>query len=269
MSKTNLKPIIESYNVDEEFLYNKTYLFIKGYAIGRNLNYTLKALPLARKVHDGQYRHGIVKVKTLEGNVIEQRLPYLLHVLKVASTLISLSLPLSNEELDILIVSALLHDTIEDAPEGFFKNDGYELVTEYGFPKEVYEIIKLLSKRSGATEEELNEYFNEIKKNKFALLVKMADRSHNVEDLYTMKIEKLHKYVVETRRWIYPLSSYCKANYPELSNGVTILKAKIVSLTEATETIVDMYEDVISAKDKEIEDLKKQITTSKTKNSES
>lgn len=261
MANTNLKPIIESYNIDEEFLYNKTYLFIKGYAVGRNLTYTLKALPLARKVHNGQYRHGTMLVENPigDGTKIERKIPYILHVLKVCSTLISLNLPMTNEELDILTCAALLHDVIEDAEDGFFKNDGYELVTEYGFPKEIYTIVKLLSKRSGSTKEELNVYFNEIKKNKFALLIKMADRSHNVEDLYTMKLERLHRYVEETRTWIYPLSSYCKANYPELSNGVTILKAKIISLTEATETIVNMYEDVISSKDKEIAELKKQI----------
>lgn len=261
MSKTNLTPIIESYNTDEEFLYSKTYLFIKGFAIGRNLKYTLKALPFARKIHNGQYRKGIV---TIDGK--EYKLPYVLHVLKVASTLISLSLPLDNDELDMLICVALLHDSIEDAEDGFFKNDGHELVSDYGFPEEVYQTIRLLSKRSGATEPELNTYFNEIKKDKIALLVKMADRSHNVEDLYNMvdvagnkNLARLEKYVKETRTWIYPLSSYAKANYPEISNGVTILKAKIVSLTEATETIVELYEDELKKKDEEIASLKKQL----------
>ena len=128
-------PYVDAFLKSASFLYNKTYLFIKGFAAGKNLTYTLKALPLARKVHDGQYRHGTVKVRTLEGNVVEKRLPYVLHVLKVASTLISLSLPLSDEELDLLICVGLLHDVIEDN-DGFFKNGGRELVTEYGFPEE-------------------------------------------------------------------------------------------------------------------------------------
>ena len=131
------------------------------------------------------------------------------------------------------------------------------MVTDYGFPQEVYETIKLLSKHSGATEYELNVYFNNIKKNKFALLVKMADRSHNVEDLYNMK--SLHKYVKETRDYIYLLSTYAKANYPELSSGVTILKSKIVSLTELTETLVHRHEEIISEKDKEIAELKEKL----------
>ena len=254
MGNAEMKPIIESYNLDEEFLYEKPYLFIKGYATALGLSSTLKALPLARKIHNGQYRKGEVEV-----NGKKYKLPYLMHVLKVCSTLISLKLPLPVEELDILLSSAILHDVIEDAPEGFFRAEGYELVTNYGFPMEVYQVVKLVSKRSGATEEELASYFNDIKKNKFALLIKMADRSHNVEDLHVMKVEKLHKYVNETRNWIYPLSSYAKANYPELSNGVTILKAKIVSLTEETETLTELYEEKIANKERELSEKEKQI----------
>jgi hypothetical protein len=78
-----------------------------------------------------------------------------------------------------------------------------------------------------------------------------------------MKIEKLHKYVNETRRWIYPLCSYGKQNYPELSNGFTILKAKIVSLTEETEVLVDMFTEQLLEKDKEIQALKTQLETKK------
>lgn len=248
-----MKPIIENFNVDEEFMYSKPYLFIKGYATAKNLKNTLKALPLAREIHNGQYRKGIVKIEDKE-----YRLPYILHCLKVCSTLISLSLPLNDEELDLLLAGAILHDTIEDNQD-FFRKDGSELVSDYNFPIELYEIVKLLSKHSGASEIELNEYFNKIKLNKIALLIKMADRSHNVEDLYNMKLEKLHKYVKETRNYIYPLATYAKSNYPELSNGVTILKSKIVSLTELTETITDLYEEKLKEKDSEIELLKEEI----------
>ena len=254
MSKIINTPIVENYNEEEEFLYEKPYLFIKGYATALELTATLKALPLARNVHNGQYRKGTV---TFLGK--QYQLPYLMHVLKVCSTLISLPLQMKKEDKDILLASALLHDVIEDAPEGFFRAEGYELVTNYGLPMEVYQTVKLVSKRSGASEEELSQYFNEIKKNKYALLVKMADRSHNVEDLHNMKVEKIHKYVEESRRWIYPLSTYAKSNYPELSNGVTILKSKIVSLVEETETLVALYEEKMVEKDCEIAALKAQL----------
>lgn len=245
--------IVESFNVKEAFLYDNTYLFIKGYATGLELTQTLKALPLVRKFHNGQYRKGEIDV-----NGVKYQLPYVLHVLKVCSTLISLHLPLSKEELDDLFAAALLHDSIEDCAQ-YFPENGKELITTYGFSNNVYTIVKLVSKKSGYTETQLDEYFDAIKKNKFATLIKLADRSHNVEDLYNMKPEKLHKYVKETRTWLYSLATYGKANYPELSNGFTILKSKIVSLTELTETLVDMYENIIATKDAEINELKSKL----------
>ena len=81
----------------EELLYKDTYNFIRGFINGRKLKHLPKALSLAKQVHNGQYRKGTVMV-----NGEECRLPYFVHVLKVTSFLISLDLPMSNEELDIL-----------------------------------------------------------------------------------------------------------------------------------------------------------------------
>ena len=194
---------IENYDHEEEFMYIKTYMFIKGYALAKNMTYTSRALPLARYIHNGQHRKGTVLIGTEK-----RQLPYIMHVLKVASTLLSLSLPFDNHEMDILISAALLHDAIEDG-----KNiDIHELMKQYGLPDDIWKIIQLLTKHKGATEEELQVYFDAIKKNKFAMLVKLSDRSHNVEDLYNMKADKLHKYVKETRKFIYPIASYGKNN---------------------------------------------------------
>lgn len=208
MSEKKLQPIVESYDTNKEYLYNKSYLFIKGFAEGRNFKYTLKSLPLARRMHDGQFRKGLQEIEVINHIINEQgevqdvptrikvHLPYILHCLKVCSTLMSLNIPMSDDELDILYTCAILHDTLEDAEE-YFPRGGIEYEQQYGFPSIVGETIKLLSKHTGADEYELNEYFNNIKKNKFALLVKLADRSHNVEDLYNMK--NIPKYIKETR----------------------------------------------------------------------
>ena len=58
---------------------------------------------------------------------------------------------------------------------------------------------------------------------------------------------------------VHPLSTYAKAHYPELSNGVTILKSKIVSLTELTETLVCQYDSILAQKNKEIKELKEKL----------
>ena len=228
-----MENIIEAYNKDEEYLYIKPYMYIKGYAVARQYENTLKALPLARHMHDGQYRKGTVNVGGKD-----VRLPYFLHVLKVCSTLINLDLKLPDKELDILFCSAICHDLLEDCHDKFPKG-GIELVENYGIDGEVLDIVRLLSKHTGADEEELSEYFNAIKYNKLALLVKFSDRGHNVETLSCMKLDKIHKYVKETRDWIYPLCSYAKQNYPEITTGVTILKSKIA--IETSISIMDAF----------------------------
>lgn len=249
------RPIIETFNESEAFLYNRLYDFIKGYAHGKNLPYVWKALPLARKFHNGQYRNGTIKVGDTE-----HKLPYVHHVLTVCSTLITLELDrvLNHQDLDILLTAALLHDTIEDCSE-YFPQGGIELVNEYGLPYAVYETILLVSKASGCTDEQLQDYFNNIKRNRFALLIKLADRAHNVGTLYNMKPARLHKYVRETRMFIYPLATYGKANYPELSNVITNLKREITNLTENTEILVNMCETQMNEQTKRIAELEAEL----------
>lgn len=220
----------------EEWLYERSYHYIQGYAVSRGFLNTLRALPLAKDLHQGQYRKG---TSLIDG--MEVRLPYVVHVLKVCTTLMNLNLPLFDEELDVLYASAILHDVLEDC-QAKLPNHGKELVTTYGLSQEVLDVVKTLSKRSGASREELEEYFDDIRKNKMALLIKLSDRGHNVETLSSMKPEKIHEYVQETRDFIYPMCAYAKVAYPEITCGITLLKSKIVSLTEATETLLNMFQ---------------------------
>lgn len=46
----------DSFDEEETRQYIKTYMFIKGVAVARNLRQTNIALPLARRLHAGQYR---------------------------------------------------------------------------------------------------------------------------------------------------------------------------------------------------------------------
>lgn len=63
----------ETLNQEDKSVYNNSYMFIKGVAIEANLQQTLIALAVARRMHEGQHRK--------DGN------PYFLHPLKVCSTL--------------------------------------------------------------------------------------------------------------------------------------------------------------------------------------
>ena len=238
----------KGYTVPSRLIFNdKTVRFIGSYSYNVDGGYSIDGDIIeiyfksytAMSVDQQPISEQTVRLRIVDNKLV--RLPYVVHVLKVCNTLMNLKLPLNEHELDILYASALLHDIIEDCKDKLPKG-GIELVKDNGLDTEILEIIQLLSKRSGATEDELLEYFNAIKYNKLAVLIKLADRGHNVETLSSMKLEKIHKYTKETRDYIYPLCSYAKRHYPEITNGVTILKSKIVSLTEETETLLSMFE---------------------------
>ncbi len=232
---SEIDPDVLSYNEDEFWLYERYYDYVKRYAAERRLTYTAIALPLVRGLQDGTYRKfSIVK------DGVSYRLPYVIHCLKICSTLIDLQVPLEAEDEDIVLASALCHDLIEDLN---FPNGGKELYTDYHLSEEIYQTVLTLSKRKDFTPEEHNAYFQKIQVNPLALLVKLADRENNVEDLYNMPLWKVHEYVTETREKIFPMCTYAKLHYPFIRSAFVLLEDKMKNLTEIAEVLVGRYED--------------------------
>ena len=226
------KKILE---MDHQFIetdvqkYIKSYMFIKGFAVGKDLSQTLIALAVARHYHDGQYR--------------KDGTPYISHPLKVCSSLISFGI-----DDDIILASALCHDVLEDCKDKL-PLGGKELMTEYGLSGEVLEIVALLSKDSGLNDYELSIYFDKIKRNPKALLVKLADRLHNSSTLYEFTIEKMHKYIRETSMFLIPMASYGKRFYPQYTRALSILKSQIFSLNHSMEIMLQKFEEFSSNKE--------------------
>ncbi len=209
----------DEFDENDTAKYIKTYMFIKGFAMGKELPQVMLALPVARKLHDGQYR------KSGE--------PYFTHPLKVCSTLISYGV-----DDDITLAAAILHDVLEDCGDNL-PDGGRTLISEYGILPEVVEIIALLSKRSGLNDQELGKYFRKIEKNPKAALIKLADRLHNSGSLYTFSDEKMRKYLRETDLFLIPMGSYCKKYYPQYANAFSILKNSIATLNSSMKMMLD------------------------------
>ena len=197
--------------------WEETYNFIKGYAIGKGMNNTLIALGIAKHYHKGQFRKG--------GE------PYIIHPLEVTSYLINLKI-----DDDITCAAAILHDVIEDCNLPY---DGKEFIDHYNLPKEVVDIVLLLTKKKGIPE---NIYYDKIKEDKRALIIKLADRTNNCSTMVeAFTKDKLISYVEETVDLIYPLCAYAKEYYPELSNAVTIIKYHIVSICETISSLFNKH----------------------------
>lgn len=217
-------PMDDAFNERDTARYIKSYMFIKGFAFGKNLQQVLVSLPVARKLHDGQYRK--------DGD------PYLCHPLKVCTTLISYGV-----DDDITLSAALLHDILEDCQEKL-PAGGDELVEQYRLDGEVLEIIRLLTKEPGLNDQELGRYFKKIEGNPKAALIKLSDRLHNSSTLYTFSNEKMHKYLRETQMFLIPMASYCKKYYPEFTNAFGILKRNIEALNVSMKMMLEKIEAV-------------------------
>ena len=220
------KEIIEmdhAFNEQDTAQYIKAYMFIKGFAVGRRLEQTQIALAVARHFHDGQYR--------------KDGTPYICHPLRVCSTLISYGI-----DDDITLAAALLHDVIEDCQDKL-PYGGKDLISEYGVDMEVINIVMKLSKESGLDDYALSVYFDAIKKDPRALLIKLSDRLHNSSTLYEFTLPKMKKYIRETSMFLLPMASYGKRYYPKYNNALSILKSSIYSLNHSMEIMLQKIEE--------------------------
>lgn len=221
-------PMNDVFPAEEQAQYAKAFMFIKGFAMGRRLPQTHKALYLAQSLHNGQYR--------------KDGTPYICHPLKVCSSLISYDV-----DDDATLAAALLHDVLEDCGDKF-PMAGQELVSEHHMSPEVLELIRLLTKRSGLSDEELNVYFKRIECNSKAALIKLSDRLHNSSTLYTFSEQKMEKYLRETSMFLIPMASYCKKHYPEYANAFSILKTNIESMNHSMSIMLQRIKAMEAAK---------------------
>ncbi len=162
---------------------------VSGYHPAADLDLLKKAYVYSAKVHQGQIR------KSGE--------PYLVHPLEVADILAQLRLD------EASIVTGLLHDTIEDTLAT------REEIAEL-FGEEIAELVDGVTKLSqfsaGNTQEEKQaENFRKMvvamAKDIRVLLVKLADRTHNMRTLEHMAAEKQERIARETLDIYAPLAN--------------------------------------------------------------
>ena len=146
-----------------------------------------KAYIIGANAHDGQRR--------LEGE------KYINHPLAVAALLAELKLDSST------IIAAILHDTLEDT-----HLTKAEMATEFG--TEVAELVDSVSKidklkfdsPQHAEAENLRRMFLASASDLRVILIKMADRLHNLDSLHVHRVEKRQRIVNETRDIYIPIA---------------------------------------------------------------
>lgn len=194
--------------------YRKTLLFIRGFAKGRNMPNTLKALALSERLHEGQLRKC--------GD------PFIIHPLRVASYLISLKI---ND--DKIIAAALLHEIFKHCG---INRESNELIERYELDKEVLQLIRLVSKPDNMSNDE---YYELLRSNYKALLIKLSNRANTCTRLSVLDESERKEYILENTKYIFPLCTYGKAYYPKFSDQIVNMKYHISSICRVVESITN------------------------------
>lgn len=191
---------------------HKEMIYLKGQCKARGHYEALKAIHLADKLHKGQKR------KTGED--------YIIHPIRVASSL--LALKVIDED---VIATAVLHDVIEDC--GVSKED---LILKYGISESVAENISILSKNNDLT---TSEYYKKIKNSPVCVLVKIADRCHNVSTMAgVFSKDKIKHYIDETEEYVIPLCKQGRNIYPNLGDEICTMKYHILSILDFAKLVI-------------------------------
>lgn len=149
-----------------------------------------KAYKIAFDIHKEQFR--------------QSGEPYIIHPLNVAKNIIKMEIYDTNT-----ICAALLHDTIEDASFDFRKEEIAELFNED--IAEIVDGVTKLKKLNFSNEKECilantRKLVNGLIKDIRIILVKLADRLHNMQTLEFKKPEKQIKIALETMELYVPLA---------------------------------------------------------------
>ncbi|WOI55760.1 bifunctional (p)ppGpp synthetase/guanosine-3',5'-bis(diphosphate) 3'-pyrophosphohydrolase [Palleronia sp. LCG004] len=160
---------------------------VKGYHPNSDSGLILRAYAFGATMHDGQFRHS--------GD------PYITHPLAVANILAEQQLD------DATIVTALLHDTVEDT-----RASHADLVREFGpviadLVDGVTKLTKLqLNSNETKQAENFRKLFMAMSRDMRVILVKLADRLHNMRTIKSMKPEGQQRKARETMDIFAPLA---------------------------------------------------------------
>ncbi|QLB13554.1 guanosine-3',5'-bis(diphosphate) 3'-pyrophosphohydrolase [Bisgaardia hudsonensis] len=169
------------------YLFESLLHIIRGYLPDDKIELVKRAFVIARDAHEGQYRSS--------GE------PYITHPVAVASILAEMRL--DHEA----IMGALLHDVIEDTP---YTEE--QLKEEFG--ASVAEIVEGVSKldklkfrtRKEAAAENFRKMILAMTKDIRVVLIKLADRTHNMRTLGALRPDKRRRIAKETLEIYAPLA---------------------------------------------------------------
>ena len=195
----------------KDAIYNWEHMktYIKTSARNLGLPNTLKAIEFATEAHNGVNRK-------------RSSVPYIYHPYNLACHALAMDI---ND--DAVIAACLLHDVVEDC-EGI----GYDNLP---VDDEVKEIVRLVTHEKTTDEnrdEVMRKYYEEMKQNPKAVLVKCMDRCHNLSTMAGgLSRDRIFRQIKETEEYYPDLIKVIKETM-EYNDAAWLLKYQIESMLD-------------------------------------
>lgn len=212
--------------VESKIRVKKQKQYLKGYFSAKGMYKSLAAMKIAMRYHSGERKGGQ---------------PEISHQFE----LVSYGLPLFEQYgitfTDIMISALLLHDTIED----YYEQGMIEMISE-ACGEEVIILVSAVTKWDGfkKVSEDYIRYYNQISLEKFAIIVKMIDRLHNLESMleasHIFDKKKRIKYLSEVKNFIIPVAKKERQESPEYYQLITFLIRELNTYIKFIERINEL-----------------------------
>ena len=199
---------------------NNMYTRVKTVAQKNNMVNTLNALGFMREKHSGQYRKS--------ARYATERVEYINHPLMMTCHALAMGIDDDN-----ILAAILLHDVLEDT------DTAQEDLPVSDETKEIVQLLTFRTLPGKSWEESKAIYYDAIRQNPKACVIKIIDRCNNVSTMAgCFSREKIISYIEETETYIMPLITTLKNCYPAYSNAAFLVKYQIIGLIESIKSLL-------------------------------
>ncbi len=196
------------------------YSRLVSFAEIEELRQTFFALHFMKEKHAGQFRKPSL--------FSEAKVPYITHPLIMACHAHALKI-----REDSILAAILLHDVCEECKVA---------PAELPASEEVKLAVDLLTyRKDAATAEDAakKKYYEAIKKNRIATIVKILDRCNNISTMAaSFSDEKLADYIRETEEYVMPLLDHARHTIPEYADALFVVRYHMNSVLESLKSML-------------------------------
>jgi (p)ppGpp synthase/HD superfamily hydrolase len=225
-----LESVRDQNKIDGPIRLQKQKVLFRGYFLGREMHQSVRAMEIAMECHSGFRKDGSPEVS---------------HQFEIVGMLLQIfEGRMCYHMLDSLVSAAFLHDVPEDYPELYNLAALAEVFNEV-----TMSVVTRMTKPEGfeKTDEHRKPYFNFISEDILAVLLKCADRVHNLQSMIAgFSNKKQLEYIEETETYFYPMIKKARLEYSEFYMILVLFKQQMAMIIRSCKYNLEIHQRLLS-----------------------